>query len=164
MAQSGNPFLIRQTIRNDIGPILAISRNVGVFSDVEVDTVDELLNDYFEKGPVQSGYYFLSCVDDGRVLGFSCHGPRALTEGTFDLYWIATDPNDGRRGVAAALNRRIREEIRAIGGRMIVAETSSRADYEKTRRFYEKIGYTAEARIKDFYAPADDIVMYVDRL
>ncbi|HUX12246.1 MAG TPA: GNAT family N-acetyltransferase [Spirochaetia bacterium] len=157
-------YAIRETVREDIAPILAISKSVGVFSEVEVATVDELLHDYFSQGPVASGYYFLTCLEGGRVVGFSCHGPRALTDGTYDLYWVASDPSAGRRGVGGALLARTKEEVRRAGGRLVIAETSGRAEYSKTRDFYEKHGYLAEAVIKDFYAPGDDIVMYVDRV
>jgi hypothetical protein len=43
-------------------------------------------------------------------------------------------------------------------------ETSGRADYDGTRRFYERHGYRATARIPDFYAPGDDQVVYVKPL
>ena len=45
--------------------------------------------------------------------------------------------------------------------RMVVVETAGRADYERTRAFYEARGYGAVSRIPDFYAPGDDQVVYV---
>lgn len=164
MSETDRSYAIRETTREDVEQIMAISKNVGVFSEVEVGTVDELLRDYFSMGPEASGYYFLSCLNEERVVGFSCHGPRALTEGTFDLYWVATDPSAGRRGVGGALLRRTREEVGRTGGRLIIAETSGKPEYRKTRDFYERHGYLLEAVIKDFYAPGDDIMMYVDRV
>ena len=47
---------------------------------------------------------------------------------------------------------------------MVVAETSSRADYNPTRAFYEALAYKVEARVADFYAPDDDLVVYTKRL
>lgn len=164
MSESVHSFEIRETSREDVAGIMAISKSVEVFTDVEVATVDELLGEYFSMGPEQSGYYFLTCLEAGRVVGFSCHGPRALTEGTYDLYWVATDPSAGRRGVGGALLRRTREEVRRSGGRLIIAETSGKPEYRKTRDFYERQGYILEATIRDFYAPGDDIMMYVDRV
>jgi len=97
-------------------------------------------------------------------LGFACYGPRPLTRGTFDLYWIAVRRTAQGRGVGRALLQRVAQEVRAMGGRMIVAETSGRPDYEPTRRFYEAHGYVREATVADFYAPGDDLVIYVQRL
>ena len=98
------------------------------------------------------------------MLGFACYGPRPLTRGTFDLYWIAVRCTAQGRGVGGALLQRVAQEVRAMGGRMIVAETSGRPDYAPTRRFYETHGYVREATITDFYAPGDDLVIYVQRL
>ena len=50
------------------------------------------------------------------------------------------------------------------GGRLAVVETSSREIYDPTRGFYRKMGYPEAARLKDFYAPGDDKVVYIKRL
>lgn len=157
-------WLIDHTQPQEAQAILAIARNVNVFNDEEVSTVDELLREYAGKGARQSGYYFLSCRDGERVLGFACYGPRALTQGAFDLFWIATDKEAQGRGVGGALARRVAQEVKAMGGRLIVAETSGRPDYAPTRRFYETHAYERAAEIADFYAPGDDLVVYVQRL
>src|SRR5205809_1857885 len=49
-------------------------------------------------------------------------------------------------------------------GRLIVVETSSRADYAPTRAFYERRGYTQAARLPGYYAPGDDLVIYLKDL
>jgi GNAT superfamily N-acetyltransferase len=157
-------YLIDATRREDVEAILAISRGVGVFDAEEVATVGELLDDYFDRGAQHSGYYFLTCRLDGRVAGFACYGPRALTFGTYDLYWIATDKALSGRGVGGALLQAVAHDVRALGGRMVVAETSGREEYAPTRRFYETHGYERAAAITDFYAPGDDLVIYVQHL
>jgi GNAT superfamily N-acetyltransferase len=152
------------TRTEEAGTILAIARGVGVFDDEEVATVDELLREYLSKGAHKSGYTFLSCRAGERVLGFACCGPRALTCGTFDLFWIATAKEAQGHGVGGALARRVAQEVKSLGGRLIVAETSGRPDYAPTRRFYETHGYACAAAIADFYAPGDDLAIYVQRL
>jgi hypothetical protein len=56
------------------------------------------------------------------------------------------------------------DRLRARGGRLVLVETSSRPDYDRTRTFYARLGYTESARIRDFYAPADDRIMLTTRL
>ncbi len=74
--------------------IHSITANAGVFSQEEVECVDELWQEYLAQGAEKSGYSWLVDRDeDGRLLGYSCYGPRALTSGTFDLFWIAVDVN-----------------------------------------------------------------------
>ena len=53
---------------------------------------------------------------------------------------------------------------RAAGGRRLYAETSGRAQYRPTRRFYRRAGFRREARLRDFYAPGDDKLIFVKEL
>lgn len=144
--------------------ILAISAGVDVFNDEEVQTVDELWRDYLNRGAQASGYYFLVDRDGEHVLGYACYGPRALTEGTYDLYWIAVDKKRHGKGVGKALMRAVENEVRQMGGRLIVVETSGLDNYTPTRGFYESAGYMLEARLKDFYRDGDDLVIYTKHL
>jgi ribosomal protein S18 acetylase RimI-like enzyme len=155
---------IDPTVAKDTEPILEISRQTRVFDDEELATIQELLNEYFSQGAQKSGYYFLSCRKDQLVTGFACYGPRALTQGTFDLFWIATAPTTARQGTGQALLARVAQDVKAMQGRLIIAETSGRPDYAPARNFYEKHNYQRAATVADFYAPGDDLVMYVYRL
>ncbi|MEO8563979.1 MAG: GNAT family N-acetyltransferase [bacterium] len=109
-------------------------------------------------------YEFTGAFDGERVLGYACAGPTPATEGTFDLYWLAVDPAAQGKGVGRALVREVERDLRERGARLLLVETSSRPDYENTRAFYSRCGYTEAARIRDFYAPADDRIMLTTRL
>jgi len=102
--------------------------------------------------------------DGGRVQGFACCGPHPLTEGTFDLYWIAVDPDARRQGVGRALLSQVGTEVKARGGRLLMIETSGLPSYTPTREFYESCDCRREAVIRDFYAPGDDLVIFVKEL
>jgi GNAT superfamily N-acetyltransferase len=155
---------VRVTEAQDVPAIRAMTVAVGVFSSAEVAVVDELLDAYFTQGAETSGYFFLSALVDDQVVAFACYGPRDLTTATFDLYWIVTAPSAGRQGVGGHLLCTVEGRVMAQGGRILIAETSGRADYAKTRNFYVKHGYVAEAQIRDFYSPGDDLVIYVRRI
>ena len=134
--------------------ILAVTANIDIFTDEEKDTVRELFDEQEE------GYYFLVARQDGQVIGYSCYGERALTEGTYDLFWIAVDPSARRLGAGRTLLRASESEVRARGGRVFVLETSGLEAYAPTRKFYELAGYEKEAVIRDFYKVGDDLVIY----
>jgi ribosomal protein S18 acetylase RimI-like enzyme len=147
------------------GPaILAISAGVELFNDEELQTVDELWRDFLNRGAQESGYYFLVDRDINRILGYTCYGPRALTDGTYDLYWIAVDKQQHRKGIGKALLRAVEKEIRMMGGRLIVVETSGQDIYKPTRGFYKAAGYTLEATLRDFYSDGDDLIIYTKHL
>jgi GNAT superfamily N-acetyltransferase len=155
---------VRPTQAADLPAIRAMCLDVSLFSPEEVATVDELLDAYFTQGAAQSGYYFLSALNNDHVAGFACYGPRAITTGTYDLYWIVTAPSAARQGVGGHLLAAIEQTVAEQHGRIIIAETSGRADYINTRHFYLKYNYVAEAQLRDFYSPGDDLVIFVRRL
>ena len=155
---------IDTALKNDGLPILKITEKAGVFNSTEVSCVEELWDEY-RKHQEKSGYNFrVYHDDDGSVLGFTCHGPHALTEGTYDLYWIVVDPAAQGRGIGHALLSHVEAEIQAEGGRLIIIETSETSSYINARRFYERNGYRREAVIQDFYAPGDNLVFYTKSL
>jgi hypothetical protein len=47
-----------------------------------------------------------------------------------------------------------------MGGRLILAETSSQMKYESTRQFYLRQGYRELSRIKDYYRLGDDLIVF----
>ena len=146
------------------GPqIRDIAARAGVFNQEEVECVVDLWEDYLHVGPVVGGYNFIVDREGEQVLGFACYGPRDLTSGVFDLYWIAVDSHTHRNGIGRRLLTATEEEVRQAGGRMLIAETSGTPDYEPTRQFYLGLGYTMEATIRDFYTEGDDLAIFVKR-
>ena len=109
-------------------------------------------------------YEFAGAFVDEQLMGYACFGPTPATDGTFDLYWLAVDPAAQGRGIGRALVRHVEAKLIARGGRLLVVETSSRPDYASTRQFYTRSGYTEAARVRDFYAPADDRILLTTRL
>jgi D-alanine-D-alanine ligase len=144
--------------------IHAINAKNTVFNHEEVECVDELWEEYLAQGPEQSGYNFLVEKEGDQVLGYACYGPRSLTSGTYDLYWIAVDPTIHRSGAGRRLLAASEEAVRKLGGRLLVLETSGLPAYEPTRKFYLATGYTLEATLKDFYSDGDDLVIFTKHL
>ncbi len=156
--------MIAEAIASDGPQIHAITAHTTVFSPEEVECVDELWGECQSLGQEKSGYYFLVEREDGHVLGYACYGPRALTDRTYDLYWIAVDPDARRGGVGRRLLAATEDAVRKLGGRLLIVETSGLPKYEPTRAFYLATGYLLEATLKDFYEDGDDLVIFTKRL
>ena len=108
-------------------------------------------------------YTALGADVEGRLVGWICWGPTPCTQGTYDLYWMAVDPTAQHGGVGTALMAEMERRLKGRA-RLIIVETAGRPAYAATRAFYGARGYRPTARIPDFYAPGDDLVVYIKNL
>ena len=153
----------------------------GAFSSEEVGVALELFDTTFivgigecrperTEGPASApreavDYEFLGAFDGAnQLLGYACFGPTPSTQGTYDLYWLAVDPAVQGRGAGRALVREVERVLAGRQARLLAVETSSRDGYAHTREFYARCGYSEAARVRDFYAPADDRIILTTRL
>lgn len=157
--------------RGDREQLEGILRRTGLFRPEEVDVALELFDETCpaaglpaviagEARSADGAYRMLGAFRDALV-GYACWGPTPGTDRTWDLYWIAVDPSAQGAGIGAMLMREVESRIAREAARMLIVETSSRDDYEPTRRFYERLGYDEAARLGSYYAPDDDRVIYV---
>jgi GNAT superfamily N-acetyltransferase len=110
-------------------------------------------------------YRLLGAFDiDGTLLAWVAFGEVPMTKGTFDLYWIASDPRRRRGGAGRALVRAMEDALRREGARMVVVETEEGPGYDAAVRFYAAEGYPLAARIADFYRPGAAKLVFVKRL
>jgi ribosomal protein S18 acetylase RimI-like enzyme len=129
-----------------------IARSCGGFTDAEVEVCLSLLD-------LPAEYEYAIARVEGEPVGFLIYGTDPLAQGVWEVYWIATDGRRQRGGIGSALMRHM--EQRVMGrGRMILLETSGQPAYAHQRGFYEKNGYREAARIRDFYKPGDDLIVY----
>jgi ribosomal protein S18 acetylase RimI-like enzyme len=114
--------------------------------------------------PNNPDYKILVADRDGTLVGYVCYGPTPMTEGTYDLYWIASDPQVRGQGVGASLVSGMEADLRRRTARIIRVETSATEAYGPTRGFYASMKYTEEARIRDFYKVGDDLIILTKRV
>lgn len=160
--------------RNRIREILDAT---SVFRTEEVEVALELFDETFASGPTLgcvmpydpgdgvANYEFVGSFSrEGQLVGYVCYGATPGTDRTYDLYWIAVHPEFQGEGGGSLLLEEVERRLRQREARLLVVETSSRADYAPTRRFYEVRGYGQVACLDDFYAPGDHRVVYTKRL
>jgi len=150
------------------GRIAELLRATGVFGDSEMAVALELFDEAMSApatAGIQPDYNFLGAfTPECDLAGFVCYGPTPDTDGTFDLYWLAVDPSLAGSGAGTLLLSEVEQRLRSKDARMVVAETSSRDDYEAARWFYARRGYTEAGRVADFYAWSDDRIIFTKRL
>ncbi len=138
-----------------------LTRGTGLFREEEVATAVELLD---ESLAGDDDYQFVGAFADDQLVGYACWGATPGTAATSDLYWIVVDRARQSSGIGTQLLGEVERRLTADGRRLVVVETSSRADYAPTRAFYESRGYTRTATIPGYYAPGDDLVVFTKDL
>ena len=155
---------IRPMVEKDRASLLSMLIKTRSFTSAEIDVAMELI-DIVLKDQIQKDYQIYCMVDDqDQAIGYLCYGPTPMTQGTFDLYWIAVDPDFQEQGVGSKLLSFLEEVVKAEGGRLILADTSTIPHYEKTQKFYLKNGFQEVARVLDYYHPGNDRITFCRRL
>ena len=176
----GTGIVLGELSAADRPRIAEILRGSKVFSAAEIGVALELLDEACpDRGLLiaderpnpqsairnpQSDYLFLGAFTPEEILvGYACWGPTPATDRTWDLYWIAIDTDLQGAGIGTILLEEVERRLVGQHARMLIAETSSRSDYVATRGFYVRRGYSEAARVRDFYAPGDDRIIFVKR-
>jgi ribosomal protein S18 acetylase RimI-like enzyme len=155
---------IRSLFKKDRARLLSMLIKTRAFTSAEIDVAMELIDIVLED-PIQKDYQIYCMVDDqDQVIGYICYGSTPMALGTFDLYWIAVDPDFQEQGVGSKLLSFLEELVKAEGGRLILADTSTIPHYEKTLQFYIKNGFQEVGRVPDYYHPGNDRITFCRRL
>ena len=155
---------IKNTIcGNDLQQIKKILESTGFFYDFEVAIGMEIAEEYLKKNE-SSSYNFLAAEFNNELIAYTCYGEIPCTKKNFDLYWIAVRNDYRNFGIGRYIMTLTENAVKLQGGRKIYIETSSRLQYEPTRKFYLKCGYNESARLIDYYDIGDDKVIYDKKL
>lgn len=149
---------IRKLANADRLPLAELLAATKEFTPDEVEVALELIDASLEGS---DDYHVLVAEDaSGQAAGYICFGATAMTEGTFDLYWIAVRPVDKGKGLGRALVAAMEQSLVTLGARLVRVETESSSAYDATRAFYDALGYERAAVFRDFYRPGTDLVTY----
>jgi len=155
---------IRPLIKKDRTRLISMLMDSRAFTSEEIDIAMELI-DIVLKDQNQKDYTIHCMVDDqDQPAGYICYGPTPMTQGNFDLYWIVVDPNLQGKGIGSKLLGFLEDVVRGKGGRMILADTSTIPQYEKTQKFYLWNGFQEVARVADYYYPGNDRITFCKRI
>ena len=152
-------MLVRPPTADDRGAVLEALDSCGAFSAFEVEVAIGMFDD-----GLAGDYTLIGIEADDALRGYACIGHASLTERSWYLYWICVHPAFQRRGVGQALQAAVEDLVRRNGGDKLVLETSARAQYGRSRHFYEAAGFAVQGRIVDFYKRDEDCIVYCKAL
>ncbi|MCX7064083.1 MAG: GNAT family N-acetyltransferase [Proteobacteria bacterium] len=149
--------------RSDRERIAQITTATEMFHPPEVAVAVELADDRLTKGNT-SDYQFLFVDEGDATLGYAIYGFNSMTKSSWDLYWIAVDPECHGTGVGRLLLAEVESRARAGGCTHLWVETAGGENYKPTRAFYLAMGYKIAGDLHDFYAPGDSKIVFVKAL
>ena len=150
---------IRNTIQDDMQGLKEVLDSSELFPS---EYLDEMIADYFDN-PNSEEIWFTN-LSEGKVIGLGYCTPEKLTEGTFNLLAIAVRKELQGKGEGKKMIDYVENLLLEKGHRILIVETSSDAQFELTRKFYEQLGYREEATIQDFWKEGEDKIVYWKKL
>ena len=148
-------MIVRPTLDSDIPELKLVLEGTRLFPS---EMLAGMMSGYLSDG--SCGDIWLTCERDGRAIGFCYAAPEPLTEGTWNMLAIAVLPEVQGIGAGNAVVAELERILREQGHRVLIVDTSGSSQFEDTRSFYRKNGYTEEARIRDFWAAGDDKIVF----
>lgn len=154
-----NNIIIRPLTADDLTSAKDVIDSTGLFPAAMLDDMAAP----FLTGLAPDDLWFVATHDEA-VVGLVYCSPERLTDGTWNLLLIAVRDSEQGRGVGSRLTRHLELALTERSGRVLIVETSSLPDFDRTRRVYASLDYVEVARIPEFYAAKEDKVVFWKRL
>jgi GNAT superfamily N-acetyltransferase len=151
--------MIRSAQPEDTAELISITDGTLMFRPNEIETLDEVLKDYYRE-EIFNDHHCVVADEDGKRLGFAYYAPAEMTDRAWQLWWIVVRRDMQSRGIGTSLLRHVEDAVRRAMGRVLFIETGSMPHYDPTRRFYLKNGYEQCAELRDFYADGDSMIVF----
>ncbi|MFH1093020.1 MAG: N-acetyltransferase [Candidatus Omnitrophota bacterium] len=146
-------------MKYEINNYLDITRNTEVFTEGELDTLKEVLEDL--KHNKKTSYNLIKEEVEDKLVGFALFGRTPLTEFTWDIYWLIVDKSFQGRGIGKLLLVKIEEFIREKMPRAAIKlETSTRKKYSAARGLYKRFKFQEAGNLPNFYSEGDDMIIF----
>ena len=146
--------LIRPVDRSDLPALAAIADATEIFPG---HLLEAMASGYLDGDATEERWL---TVGEGGPVAFAYYVREAVTDGTWNVLALAVHPTVQDRGHGTALMRHIERELAGGDAHLLLVETSGVPAFERTRAFYRGLGYEEEARVRDFYAPGDDKIIF----
>jgi GNAT superfamily N-acetyltransferase len=150
---------IRLATLDDAPSVQAIAIGTGLFDEESWPGVEEVMLGSV-RGEMEDHVWLV--LEDGthQVVAASYYAPEPFSHQMWNMYFLGVLPGRQGDGSGGALVAHVEKVLREKGERILIIETSGVPSFEPTRAFYRNHGYAEEARIREFYGPGDDKVVF----
>jgi len=143
----------------DIPALKLVLNSIKLFPS---EMLDDMISDYLIN-PESEDIWFTATENNIPIsVGFCA--PEKLTAGTYNLYAIGVKSDIHSKGIGSQMMNFIENYLRNRNHRLLVVDTSGKDEFKLTREFYQKLNYTQEAVIHDFWDEGDDKIVFCKKL
>jgi ribosomal protein S18 acetylase RimI-like enzyme len=150
--------MIRPVCLEDLSSAASIAVAAGLFGEDDVQVPQQMISDLL--AGKSAGHRCVVDENEGEVVGLAYYAPAVATDGTWYLIMVAVRPDRQGQGRGSALMQHVETALKDDQQRILLVETSGDAACERTRQFYVKCCYEQEARVRDYYAAGEDMVLF----
>ncbi len=150
---------VKSINEKDLDKLKEVIDSCGLFPSIYLDN---MIADYMDN-PNSSELWYGYHVND-ELVGFIYCVPEEFTVNTYNLLAIGVEVNHQRKGIAKNMLSFIEKELKKRNARMLIIETSSDSSQQGARFLYDKMGYTKEAIIREFWNEMEDKIIYLKKL
>lgn len=151
---------IKSITPNDTSKIIQLVKKSAMFDEAGVEFIADTLEQYF----AGNDEIWLG-IDQPTVPGVIYARPEPLTAGTWNILMLVVDADHHGQGLGSALAQHLEQLLASNSkNRLLIVETSSLDEFKPACKFYHKIGFKEEARIKNFYDHNDHKIVFTKPL
>jgi ribosomal protein S18 acetylase RimI-like enzyme len=153
---------IRAVVSADGKAVNAIAIETGLFTADDIGGFKETLQGFLD-GSLSDHRWIVLEDEANAIVGAAYYAPEPFSDRMWNLYFIGVRPARHGAGVGTALVAHVEATLRGAGeeiARTLIVETSSLERFGGTRAFYERRGFIEEARIREFYGPGEDKIVF----
>ena len=150
---------IRAVSQTDINELKIVVDSSNLFPS---DYLEEMISNYFNNSDSEELWFTYIENKVPAAIGYCV--PEKFTEGTYNLLAIGVLKALQGKGIASEMMNYIETVLKQKGARVLIIETSSDDAQIGARKFYEKLGYTQEAVIRDFWKDGEDKLVFWKKL
>lgn len=153
---------LRLATCEDLPRIRMLLEDSQVFPENELEDAVNMLARYVRYPDPRelSTYVYYIGLDLAAMVSYGA----GLGEGTYELYWLCVSPKHRERGLGSKLLKFSEDRMAEYGARMIFVETSTNPEYASAQGLYERMGYSKEGIVKDYFADGNHRITYSKRL
>lgn len=147
--------MIRPITSADLPALIEVINSSELFPG---EPLVEMTNDFLTNSNSSEMWYTYELNGIPSAIMFCA--PEKLTEGTYNLYLIAVCKNEQGSGIGTQMMNFMEKALQSKQVRILLVETSSLPEFELTRKFYDNLGFTREAVIREFYQKGEDKIVF----